>query len=32
MNSEIVKSETVVLIGREKINVADADMAVGWML
>jgi hypothetical protein len=28
MNSEIVKSEMVVLIGREKTNVTDANVVV----
>jgi hypothetical protein len=32
MNSEIVKSEMVVLIGREKTNVTDANVVVDWML
>jgi hypothetical protein len=32
LNSEIVKSGMVVLTGREKTNVTDADMAVGWKL
>jgi hypothetical protein len=32
MNSEIVKSGMVVLTGREKVNVTDTDVAVGWML
>jgi hypothetical protein len=32
MNSEIVKSEMVVLTEREKVNVTDTDVAVGWML
>jgi hypothetical protein len=32
MNSEIVKSGMVVLIGREKANIIDADVTVSWML
>jgi hypothetical protein len=32
LNSEIVKSGMVVLTGREKTNVTDADMAVDWKL
>jgi hypothetical protein len=32
MNSKMVKSVMVVLTGREKVDVADADMVVGWML
>jgi hypothetical protein len=32
MKSEIVKSEMVVLIEREKIDVADADVVVNRML
>jgi hypothetical protein len=32
MNSEMVKSEMVVLTGREKADVADVDMVVSWML
>jgi hypothetical protein len=32
MNSEMVKSEMVVLIRREKTYVAYADMIVDWML
>jgi hypothetical protein len=32
MNSKIVKSEMVVLTGREKADVTDADVAVGWIL
>jgi hypothetical protein len=32
MNSEIVKSEMVVLTEREKVNVTDTDVTVGWML
>jgi hypothetical protein len=32
MKSEIVKSEMVVLIGREKIDVADTDVVVNRML
>jgi hypothetical protein len=32
MNSEIVKSEMMVLTGREKTDVADADVTMDWML
>jgi hypothetical protein len=32
LNSEMVKSRMMVLTGREKANVADADVAVGWKL
>jgi hypothetical protein len=32
MNSEMVKSGMVLLIRREKADVADADMAVSWIL
>jgi hypothetical protein len=32
INSEMVKSVMVVLTRREKADVADADMVVGWML
>jgi hypothetical protein len=32
MNSEIVKSEMVVLTGREKVDMANADVAMGWVL
>jgi hypothetical protein len=32
MNSEMVKSGMVVLIGREKTNVTDVDVAMDWML
>jgi hypothetical protein len=32
MNSEMVKSRMVVSTEREKADVADADVAVGWML
>jgi hypothetical protein len=32
MNSKMVKSEMVVLTGREKADVADTDVAMGWML
>jgi hypothetical protein len=32
MNSEMVKCEMVVLTEREKTDVVDADVAVGWML
>jgi hypothetical protein len=32
MNSEIVKSRMVVLTRREKVDVADADVVVNWML
>jgi hypothetical protein len=32
MNFEMVKSEMVVLAGREKTDVADIDMTLGWML
>jgi hypothetical protein len=32
MNSEIVKSGIVKLTGREKVDVADADVVVCWML
>jgi hypothetical protein len=32
MNSEIIKSEMVVLTGREKADMPDADVVVGWML
>jgi hypothetical protein len=32
MNSRLVKSGMAVLTGREKANVVDVDVAVGWML
>jgi hypothetical protein len=32
MNSEMVESEIVVLTGREKTDMSDADVAVDWML
>jgi hypothetical protein len=32
MNSEMVKFRIVVLTEREKDDVTDADVAVGWML
>jgi hypothetical protein len=32
MKSEIVKSRMVVLTRREKVDVADADVVVNWML
>jgi hypothetical protein len=32
LNFKMVKSEMMVLTGREKINVADADVTVGWKL
>jgi hypothetical protein len=32
MNYEIIKYRMVMLTEREKIDVADADMIVGWML
>jgi hypothetical protein len=32
MNSEMVKSGMVVLTVREMVDMADADVAVGWML
>jgi hypothetical protein len=32
MNFEMVKSRMVVLIEREKVDMADADVALGWML
>jgi hypothetical protein len=32
MSSEMVKSRMMVLIRREKADVADADVSVGWML
>jgi hypothetical protein len=32
MNSEMVKSGVMVLTGRENADVADADVAVGYML
>jgi hypothetical protein len=32
MNSKIVKSGMVVLTGRDKTDVTDADVAVGWIL
>jgi hypothetical protein len=32
LNSEMVKSGMVVLTGREKADVADADVLVGWKL
>jgi hypothetical protein len=32
MNSEMVKSGMVVLIEREKTNVADVDVAMDWIL
>jgi hypothetical protein len=32
MNSEMVKSEMVVLTGREKADMTNADVAMGWVL
>jgi hypothetical protein len=32
MNSEIVKSRMVVLTGKKKTDVVDADVAMDWML
>jgi hypothetical protein len=32
MNSKIVKSKIVMLIEREKVEVSDADVSMGWML
>jgi hypothetical protein len=32
MNSKMIKSGMMVLTEREKADVVDADMAVGWML
>jgi hypothetical protein len=32
MNSKMIKSAMRVLTGREKTDVADADMTVGWKL
>jgi hypothetical protein len=32
MNFEMVKSRMVVLTEREKVDMADADVALGWML
>jgi hypothetical protein len=32
MNSEIVKSGMVVLTGRQKTDVTNTDVIVGWML
>jgi hypothetical protein len=32
MNSNMVKSEMVVLTKREKTDVADADVTMNWML
>jgi hypothetical protein len=32
MNSEIVKSKIVVLTEREKIDMTDIDVMVGWIL
>jgi hypothetical protein len=32
MNSEMIKFRIVVLTEREKDDVTDADVAVGWML
>jgi hypothetical protein len=32
MNFEMVKSEMLVLSGREKTDVTDADVAMSWML
>jgi hypothetical protein len=32
MNSEIIKSEIVMLTGREKADMANTDVAMGWML
>jgi hypothetical protein len=32
MNSKMIKSKIVVLTGREKIDVTDADVAVDWIL
>jgi hypothetical protein len=32
MNYEIVKSGMLVLTGREKTDVTDADMVIDWML
>jgi hypothetical protein len=32
LNFKMVKSEMMVLTGREKTNVTDADVTVGWKL
>jgi hypothetical protein len=32
MNSEMIKSRIVMLIGRENTDVTDADVAVSWMM
>jgi hypothetical protein len=32
MNSKMVKSRMVALNGREKGDIADADVAMGWIL
>jgi hypothetical protein len=32
MNSEMVKYGMVMLTGREKTDITDADVTVGWML
>jgi hypothetical protein len=32
MNSKMVKSEIIVLIRRDNADLADADIAMGWML
>ena len=32
LNSEMVKSGMVLLTGRERVDVADADVAMGWKL
>jgi hypothetical protein len=32
MNSEIIKSEIVMLTGREKADMTNTDVAMGWML
>jgi hypothetical protein len=32
MNSEMITSEIVVLTGREKGDMTDTDVAVGWMI
>jgi hypothetical protein len=32
MNSEMVKSEMVMLTRRDNVNVTDANVVMGWML
>jgi hypothetical protein len=32
MNSEIIKSEMMLLIGREKTDMIDTDVVMAWML